>query len=78
MCIRDRTVTPDPVAGSTDDIAKLLTEHLGAQIVAEHAAPPASADADDEAAAELAELEAASGAVHGDQALFGADSGEDD
>jgi DNA polymerase-3 subunit gamma/tau len=70
--------TPDPVAGGTDDIARLLTEHLGAQIVAEHAAQPVSANADEDAAEELAELDSAAGAVHNGQAVFDTDSGEDD
>jgi hypothetical protein len=67
------------VAGQQSDLARLLTEGMGAQIVAQHAAQPdavtpAAAD-DDEAAAELA---AAGSSSYDEAGLFDSDPREDE
>jgi DNA polymerase-3 subunit gamma/tau len=68
--------------GPPSDVRRMLTETLGGQIVAEHAAPPeaiASADGDDDdAAAELAQPDSAEPTLYDDQGLFESDPREDD
>ena len=68
---------PSP-PGQQSDLARLLTEDMGAQIVSQHAAPPdavtpAPTD-DDDAAAELASADSA----NGDAGLFDSDPREDE
>ena len=66
-------------AAQSDDITRLLTEGLGAQIVAEHAAPPeALAGSDDEAAAELEAGDSDAATLYDDPGLFEADPREDE
>jgi len=81
--VRERGGTQAPVPDvAASDLARFLTEGLGARIVAEHAAAPdaiaPAAGEDDDAAAELAESDSAAPTLYDDPGLLESDPREDE